>query len=179
MKSAIDQYQMMRERQLIFGYRGAMSNELITSILQLIETKLKEMHLPFKKKKAIINILIECLQNILYHSDKSAVDLDVSSPCIFLIGKREGEFFIQIGNFIQNGLVKELKAKLEYLNSLDAEALHNLYMEVLDNGQISEKGGAGLGILRVIKDSGNQIAFDFMNIESNKVFFSMEIKISG
>lgn len=179
MKSAIDQYQMMRNHHLIFGYRGAMSNELITSILQLTETKLKEMDLPFKKKKSIINILIECLQNILYHSDKSAVDQEVQSPCIFLIGRREDEIFIQIGNYIQHQVVKELKAKLEYLNSLAPEELHHLYMEVLDKGQISDKGGAGLGILRVIKDSGNQIAFDFMKVESDRTFFSMEIKISG
>lgn len=169
----------MRSHQLIFGYRGAMSNELITSILQLTETKLKEMEVPFKKKKAIVNILIECLQNILYHSDKSAVDEDVASPCIFLIGKRDGEIFVQIGNFVKKHLVSELKAKLEYFNSLDAEEIHNLYMEVLDRGQISDKGGAGLGILRVIKDSGNQIIHDFLVVEPEKIFFSMEIKISG
>lgn len=179
MKSAIDQYQLMRNHHLIFGYRGALTNELITSILQLNETKLKEMNLPFKKKKAIINILIECLQNILYHSDKSAVDNEIQSPCIFLIGKRKDEIFIQIGNYVHENSVVELKAKLDYLISLDPEELHNLYMEVLDKGQISEKGGAGLGILRVIKDSGNQISFDFMKVESDRTFFSMEINISG
>lgn len=36
-----------------------------------------------------------------------------------------------------------------------------MYLEVLDNGSISEKGGAGLGILRVMKDSGKQNSIRF------------------
>lgn len=87
----------MKTHHLIFGYRGNLTNELITSILQLADSKLKELKAPFKKKKAIINILIECLQNILYHSEASQ-DTDFQGhQCIFLLGKTDEKFFIQIG----------------------------------------------------------------------------------
>jgi hypothetical protein len=177
MKNAFDQYQLMRAHHLIFGYRGTLSNELITSILNLSEIKLKDLQTPFKKKKSIINILIECLQNILYHSETFSDGLFSGHHCIFLIGKREGEFFIQIGNYVEKSQVPDLKAKLDYVNSLQPEGVHSLYLEILDKGQISAKGGAGLGILRVVKDSGKQIKYEFQPIDNQKAFFCMEIKV--
>jgi len=179
MTSVIDQYQMMRANHIIFGYRGTLTNELITGILQLIESKLKEMKIPFKKKKAIINILIECLQNILYHSDTDSKENPPGIHCIFLIGQHNDEFFIQIGNYIQQQQVAPLRSKLEYVNTLGTEEIHNLYMEVLDKGQISAKGGAGLGILRVLKDSGRSVDYEFIDVDAGRSFFSMDIKISG
>jgi len=178
MRSTFDQYQMMRAHHLIFGYRGTLSNELITSILSLSETKLKELKTSFKKKKSIINILIECLQNILYHSESFSDGLFSGHHCIFLIGKKEGEFFIQIGNYVDIKQVSDLKAKLDYVNTLIPEEVHALYLEILDKGKISEKGGAGLGILRVVKDSGQHIEYDFQSIDSLRSFFCMEIKVS-
>jgi hypothetical protein len=177
MIKAFDQYQMMRNHQLIFGYRGTLNNELITSILNLSETKLKDLKTPFKKKKSIINILIECLQNILYHSETFSEEFFSGHHCIFLIGRREAEFFIQIGNYIAPRQIPDLKSKLEYVNSLEKEQVHSLYLEILDKGEISNKGGAGLGILRVLKDSGSKLDFNFQEIEENRSFFSMEIKV--
>jgi len=178
MTTAFDQYQLMRTHHLIFGYRGTLNNELITSILTLSETKLKDLKTPFKKKKSIINILIECLQNILYHSENFSDGLFSGHHCIFLLGKREDEFFIQIGNYIKKNQVADLKSKLEYVNTLEAEDVHKLYMEILDKGKISDKGGAGLGILRVVKDSGQKIDFDFQPHDGQKSFFCMEIKVN-
>lgn len=172
-----DQYQMMRTHHLIFGYRGTLTNELITSILQLSESKLKELHVSFRKKKSIINILIECLQNVLYHSNEWDENGLIGKHCIFLIGNRNGEYFVQLGNFIENPQIEALKAKLEYLNTLQKPEVHQLYLDVLEKGQLSEKGGAGLGILRIMKDSGQKIDFAFQKVDANRSFYCMEIKI--
>lgn len=167
----------MRTHHLIFGYRGTLTNELITSILQLSDTKLKELKAPFKKKKAIINILIECLQNILYHSEATQENGLQGAHCIFLLGKTEEKFFVQIGNYVPNGVKSQLKTKLDYMNTLKEDEIHNLYLEVLDKGQISEKGGAGLGILRILKDSGQKMAYEFFPVDDSKSFFCMEINV--
>lgn len=167
----------MRTHHLIFGYRGTLTNELITSILQLADVKLKELKAPFKKKKAIINILIECLQNILYHSEATQEAGLLGPQCIFLLGKTDEKFFIQIGNYVQNGVKSLLKSKLDYMNTLQQDEIHNLYLEVLDKGQISEKGGAGLGILRILKDSGQQVDYEFFPVDDASSFFCMEINV--
>jgi hypothetical protein len=177
MANAFDQYRMMRMHHLIFGYRGTITNDLITSILQLSDSKLKELKTPFRNKKSIINILIECLQNVLYHSETFRDGIFSGHHCLFLLGKREDGYFIQIGNFVDPGQKAELKSRIDYLNTLDSGEVHKMYLQVLDNGSISEKGGAGLGILRVLKDSGNPIAYDFFPAEEGRTFFCMEIQI--
>jgi hypothetical protein len=177
MASVFNQYQMMRTHHLIFGYRGTLTNDLITSLLQLSDSKLKEMQTPFRKKKSIINILIECLQNILYHSDSFQEGLFQGHHCLFLLGRRESEYFIQIGNFIDNKQIPGLQERLDYLNTLDQKEIHRKYLEVLDTGTISDKGGAGLGILRVMKDSGSKIYYDFQPVDPERSFYCMEIVI--
>jgi len=178
MASVFDQYQLMRNHHLIFGYRGTLTNDLITSLLQLSDSKLKELKTPFKKKKSIINILIECLQNILYHSESFHDGFFNGHHCLFLLGKREEDYFIQIGNFIENKQIVDLKAKIDYLNTLDSKQIHKMYLEVLDKGTISDKGGAGLGILRVMKDSGSQIQYGFQKVDDFRSFYCMEILIT-
>ena len=178
MASVFDQYQMMRTHHLIFGYRGTLTNDLITSLLQLSDSKLKELKTPFRKKKSIINILIECLQNILYHSETFHDGLFSGHHCLFLLGKRESDYFIQIGNFIDNTQMTDLRSKLDYLNTLDSKQIHKMYLEVLENGTISDKGGAGLGILRVMKDSGSKIQYAVQSIDKTRSFYCMEIVIS-
>jgi hypothetical protein len=176
--TVFDQYQMMRTHHLIFGYRGSLTNELISSILHLSESKLKDLAAPFKKKKSIINIMIECLQNILYHGESVVENGVFGHQCIFLMGQRPNEYFIQFGNYIDNQHVSALKTKLNYFNSLEIEDIHKLYLEILDKGEISDKGGAGLGILRVIKDSGRSLDFSFFPVNDKQSFYCMEIKIS-
>jgi len=53
-----------------------------------------------------------------------------------------------------------------------------MYLEVLDKGAMSDKGGAGLGILRVMKDSGCQIEYDFQEVDKKRTFYCMEIVIN-
>lgn len=170
---------MMRSHHLIFGYRGTLTNELITSLLQLSDSKLKELQTPFRKKKSIINILIECLQNILYHSETFQDGIFSGHHCLFLLGKREQDYFIQIGNYVENTHMEALKSKLDYFNTLNSDQIHRLYLEVLEKGHLSEKGGAGLGILRVMKDSGSKIEYTFEPVDESKSFYGMEIKING
>jgi hypothetical protein len=176
--TAFDQYRMMRSHHLIFGYRGFLTNELIASILTLTESKLRDLPGPFKKKKSIINIIIEGLQNILYHGEAVEENGVLGHHCIFLMGQRTNEYFIQFGNFISNSHVSALSKKLSYFNSLKQDQVQKLYLDILEKGEITDKGGAGLGILRVIRDSGRTMDFSFVPVDERQSFFCMEIKIS-
>ncbi len=176
--TVFEHYQMMRTHHLIFGYRGFLTNDLISSILTLTESRLKDLPAPFKKKKSIINIIIEGLQNILYHGESVEENGIMGHHCIFLMGQRTNEYFIQFGNFISNSEVAALRSKLSYFNSLKQEQVQQLYLDILDKGDVSDKGGAGLGILRVIRDSDRTMDFTFIPVDERQSFYCMEIKIS-
>lgn len=167
----------MGVRHLIFGYKGTLTNELVTAILQLSDAKLKELKASFKLKKSVVNILIECLQNVLYHSETAGEHANAGSHCIFLLGKTEDRVYIRIGNYIRIAQQDYLKTRLDSMNSLGQEEIHNLYLDVLDQGQISPKGGAGLGLLRILKDSGQPVTYEFHPVDDSKSFFCLEVNV--
>ncbi len=174
--SAFSHFQSMGSHQLIFAYRGSLSNDLISAVIQLVDSKLKELEAPFRQKKSIINILIEGLQNSLFHAIEN--NNQKNHECVFLLSRQGKSFIIRIGNFIDRSHEDVLRNKINHLNSLDADQIQQMYLDVLDNGQLSDKGGAGLGFLRMIRDSGNKIAYAFEAPEGEKVFYSIEILVS-
>jgi hypothetical protein len=167
---------MMGNHHLIFGYRGTLSNDLISAIIQLADSKLKEMDAPFRQKKSVINIMIEGLQNSLFHAIETGTEK--SHECVFLLSRKDKAFLIRMGNFIESGKEAELRRKIEELNSLDADEIQQRYLDVLDHGQLSDKGGAGLGFLRMLRDSGNPIGYSFEASNGKQVFYTIEILVS-
>ena len=52
------------------------------------------------------------------------------------------------------------------------------YKEVLNETEISKKGGAGLGLIEMARKSGNKLAFDFTEVNSVYSFFYLHLEIS-
>ena len=53
-----------------------------------------------------------------------------------------------------------------------------MYQEILNNEGFSQKGGGGLGMIDIVRKSGQKLEFNFQNINENFSFFSLHIKIS-
>ena len=174
--SAFAHFQLMEKHQLIFGYRGSLNNDLVSNLIQLVDSKLKELETPFRQKKAIINILIEGLQNSLFHAIETKTEK--THECLFILSRGEKSFTIRIGNFIDSDKTEALRSKIDALNALDSEQIQQKYLDILDHGQLSDKGGAGLGFLRMIRDSGNRIGYSFEPSDNKRIFYSLEILVS-
>lgn len=169
------QFQMMQQNHLIVSYNGSLDGELIAALLQLSDAKLKEQQLATRKKKNIINILIECLQNIFYHSESEIASL---KECILMLGRDNDSYYIYTGNYLRTEKALQLKTKLDKINPLSKEELHELYLATLDSGQLSAKGGAGLGMLRIIRESGQKLEYTIHPANAEYSFFSLQIKIA-
>lgn len=179
--AALRQYQAMQKDGLILSYCGTLTHELMTAFLQMADTKLKDLQATKKKQKNIINVLIECLQNVMFHGDASKGDQSAPDyeSCLVALGHETGDFFIYAGNFLSTASAKQLEAKLEKMLPLTSEQLHDLYLKQLSSGEISDKGGAGLGIIRILRESNQQIAYSFREISAKAAFFSLQVRISS
>ena len=169
---------MMGNQQLIFAYRGSLSNDLVSAMIQLVDSKLKEQEAPFRQKKSIINILIEGLQNSLFHAAESKKNHGTEQYCLFLLHRNSDGYVIRIGNFIDKQVQDDLRKKIDRLNTLDSDEIQQMYLDILDHGTLSDKGGAGLGFLRMIRDSGNKIKYSFEPSADGRVFYCIEIVVS-
>lgn len=164
------------------SFTGTMNEDLLGSILNIIEEKLDKNEASSVIKKRVYNVMIECLQNLFHHSDQlTQTDRsleDHSTNAIFMISRQADRYKIVTGNFIVSSYMDNLKSKIEHINSLDSEGLKTHYLNTLNNGQLSDKGGGGLGLIDMARRSGNKLDYDFYSLDDNTSFFTLGISIS-
>jgi hypothetical protein len=100
------------------------------------------------------------------------------ATAIFGIQKKGPWYYVTTGNVLEQLKVPELRGKLDRVNSLDQEELTQFYREILSDGKISSKGGAGLGLIEMARKSGNKLHYDFRNITEELAFFYLHSYIS-
>jgi hypothetical protein len=174
-----DFYDKMERNNIMLSFKGDITSELLTSILQIMESKLDNLQEEPKIKKKVYNVLVECLQNLYHHMDEVAPEQnDKIRSAIFMIGKLDNQYNIITGNYIKNENVSGLKKRLEDINLLSKEELKEYYKAVLNNGEMSLKGGGGLGMIDIARKTGEKLNFNFAPVDSTFSFFTLNIKIS-
>ena len=74
-----DFYDKMERNHILLSFKGDITSELLTSILQIMESKLENLQEEPKVKKKVYNVLVECLQNLYHHMDE--VDASTDRKC--------------------------------------------------------------------------------------------------
>lgn len=176
-----DFYDKMERNNIMLSFKGNITSDLLTSILQIMESKMDNMQEEPKVKKKVYNVLVECLQNLYHHMDEIPSDPSVSEQersAIFMIGKNNNEYTIYTGNYILSENVEKLKGRLDIVNSMSKEELKEYYKTILNNGEMSEKGGGGLGMIDIARKSGQKLHYNFVPVDDKNHFFSLNVKIS-
>lgn len=170
----------MEDGNIMLSFKGEVTSDLLTSILQIMESKMEVLDESPKIKKKVYNILVECLQNLYHHIDEDdTLTAANEKSALFMIRKSdEGDYSIMTGNYIANENVNLLKNKLDKINSMDKEELKDYYKEVLNNGEMSAKGGGGLGMIDIARKSGRKLDYSFINVDSKFSFFSLIVNIA-
>ena len=95
-----------------------------------------------------------------------------------MISKNEGNYEVKTGNYILKENSNGLKEKLDDINALNKEELRVLYKSVLNEGEMSEKGTAGLGMIDIARKSGNKLEYSFLPVDKKYDFFCLNVKIN-
>ncbi|MDG1913518.1 MAG: SiaB family protein kinase [Crocinitomix sp.] len=180
MTKIYDIYKQLEERNVILSFKGIMTSELLTTILQIMESKMERFEERPKIKKKVFNVLVECLQNLYHHIDEDIDDLDTDQNelnSLFMIAKTVSTYTITTGNYIKPNEVESLRGKLDLINGMSKEELKAYYKQVLNEGTMSEKGTAGLGMIDIARKSGKKLNYDFSPINDNLTFYGLSVKI--
>lgn len=156
------------------------TSELLTTILQIMESKMEHLEEKPKVKKKVFNILVECLQNLYHHIDQEDVVhvQNEEKTALLMIAKSPDNYQITTGNYMKTEEVAELEEKIKLVNSMDKAELKAYYKQVLSEGKMSAKGTAGLGMIDIARKSGQPLEYEFMNINDKTTFFSLGVKIA-
>ncbi|MFN8258733.1 MAG: SiaB family protein kinase [Bacteroidales bacterium] len=180
-----DQKQLELAYELILGmnrlsyeyiYRGKFTKNITANLLALTETNLEKADDTQRLKKKIYFVMVECLQNITKHQDIIKQTLGEESA-ILVLQKKDKRYYITTGNVIENENIDKLTSQIDKVNSLDHEELKNYYQEMLVNGEISNKGGAGLGLIAMARKTGNKLYFDFQKVNEIFSYFYLRAEI--
>ena len=181
MLNIYDFYDKMERNNIMLSFKGDITSELLTSVLQIMESKLDNLQEEPKIKKKVYNVLVECLQNLYHHLDEVSEDSSQNEKvrsAIFMIGKIDNQYNIITGNYIKNANIEKLKKRLDDINLLTKEELKEYYKMILSNGELSMKGGGGLGMIDIARKTGQKLNFNFSPVDEQYSFFSLNIKIS-
>lgn len=166
-------FSRLKDDHFSLAYMGAITDELTDSLMRSNESSIDESR-KFKKKLGFL--IAECFQNIIRHADKPEVpNRTTSKPEIFILRNRANEHTISSTNLIATERIDELKSKLKMVNSLTEEELKMAYLHSLENNELSEKGGGGLGLIEMARKSGAPLEFDFEPINYYYSIFYFQV----
>jgi hypothetical protein len=161
--------------QLLLAYDGVLNSETITRLEAEIESKILALSLPKVVVEKVFFICIESLQNMFIHGHK---DDSGAKHNFFVLSITDKEVKVVGANLIANDQIDKLKNHIGKINSFDdAGELKTYYLEHLENNEISEKGGAGLGFITIGMKSGNKLYTDYKKINDTRSMFLLEVSI--
>lgn len=162
--------------QLILAYDGVLNSETITKLEAEIESNILGKNLPKSVVKKVFFICIESLQNMYIHGHR---DDSGAKHNFFILFMTDKAVKMITANLIANSGLERLRTHIEKINSFtDPADLKAYYLEHLENNELSDKGGAGLGFITIGMKSGNKLNVSFEQINDDRSMFLLEAAIN-
>lgn len=172
-------HQVMVDQKLTLVYDGEVNQEITKVFTAMTERNMQDSPDDHTTKQRVYHVMVECLQNICKHAD----DVETGKPHIpglgvFLVGYDDDSYSITTGNVISNSKVDGIKEMLENINGLDEDEIKVLYKKTIKGNRLSEKAGAGLGLIDIVKKTKNKIEYFFEPINEVTTFFIVKTKVT-
>ena len=175
-------YSKLNSGDVLLAYKGSITSELISNVLEVVEAKLEDLSEGSKVRKKVYNVLVESLQNLFHHVEDMPDDikdkLDQKFGILVISRVENNTYKISTGNFVHSGRIKLLKDKIDKINSLSMEELKDMYKFILNHQKLSAKGGGGLGLVDIARKTGSKLDYSFENFNNDFYFFNLEVIVS-
>ncbi|MBN2272838.1 MAG: SiaB family protein kinase [Bacteroidales bacterium] len=156
-------------------YKGKLNHEILKLFTSMAEAKVSQGCSNHSIRRKVFHVIVECVQNITRHSDD--YDEDGIGNGIFVVGERKDFYYVITGNIIKSHKVRKLEEKLEKLNSMADNELLKLHKTQMLDGELSEKGGAGLGLIDMIRKTGEKYIYQFLKLDMENHFFILKVTV--
>ena len=175
-------YSTLNGGDVLMAYKGDISSELISNVLEVVESRMDDYSEESKIRKKVYNVLVESLQNLYHHIDELPPEMHKEFDKkfgILVVSKVDDKYKISTGNFVTNSSVDILKNKIDKINSMSKEELKDMYKFILNHQRLSEKGGGGLGLVDIARKTGNRLDYRFEKYNDTYHFFNLDVYIDS
>jgi len=170
----------MKSYDVIINHKGPIDLNVIDTILLRLKNYIQDNQLDIVTRKRLYTLAVECLDNIYKHADKPEFyhnDLISEFPARFIIEKIGDDYMLHTGNIIIDENKERITHKINKINTHNQEEINKLYKRALMHAEISEKGGAGLGLIVMARSTGQKIKYDFDKINDTFFYFAMQLTL--
>ena len=171
-------FKSLQDDNLAFMYSGVVSDNITHKIIELTQSNIDSGGNFIRFKNKISFLMAECYQNVARHSKYSVDNADpLDLKGAFYVRSFANTFHIGSVNAIKTENIESIREKLNQVNSLSAEDLRLLQKQVLRKGKLSERGGAGLGIIEMARRTGEKILYEFTPMHDGLSLFFIQLNI--
>jgi hypothetical protein len=172
-------YRDLNEEKISMIYFGLFTNNITRLMINITNdyySRVIDLS-SFRKKSSFL--IGESFQNIVKHGIKEKQPLSKLkyNKDFFKIGIHDDRIVISSGNVINSKNVPNIKEKIDHINSLSDKELKALKQKVLEFGEVSEKGGAGLGLIEMVRKSGLPLIEKLIPLDDDYTLLMMKAEM--
>ncbi len=168
--SLFDYYRQLEEENVVLSFKGLISDNLLVGIKNMIKTRLEEKKEASGTIKKIFSVFVELAQNICFHSADRGGGILVIRDCKDYYG-------ISSGNMTKKSDIAPLEDRIRHINSLESSELKKFYVKRLRTPMRTEKSGGNVGLIIILRLSGNPIGFTVHPVDETRSFIQIHVKI--
>lgn len=177
-KSVLTVYDEMANNGISLCYLGEFNQEITRMFTSMAEDEMDRKSEERTIRKKVYHVMVETLQNMNKHSDELANDLQIGKG-LFMIGQKDETYFIITSNRISKEKRPFLEGALAQVNNATKEELKEMYKKQIRDGSISERGGAGLGLIDIARKTDEPLDYQFLPFNDNNYFFLLKVEINS
>lgn len=166
--------EIQTKKSVLISFFGDFSQTRVNHLLEKMESSLAMLNESKRSGKRVFSITVEGLQNIKLHGNRTA---DGQLLGLFMLSYNKKEYDIRFGNLVNEKGKKHLDSEISKINKMDADSLREYHKEVLFNGDISSKGGAGLGLIISAMKSNDDLHPEFIKLADDLYFYNLHVVI--
>lgn len=170
-------YDEMISNGFSIAYLGEFSHEVTKMFTAMAESDMERNSEERSVQRKVYHVMVETLQNMNKHSDELR-DGNIGNG-FFVIGKKNDIYSVITSNRVAREHKDHLERALTSVNSATPDELKEMYKRQIKGGSISEKGGAGLGLIDIARKTGERLDYQFLQLDEDNFFFILKVEINA
>jgi hypothetical protein len=176
----LEYYKKMCARNIVLDFQGAISQEMLVGMAELIKHKFTQDLGRGGMVKKIFSVFIEMAQNIAHYSAEK-VHLDNHpngvGAGIIVVTEENKSYIITSGNLVNMGNIQGVTKHCDTINGMDALTLKQFYKKQIKSTREEGKKGASIGLIDIARKTGNPIRYKVTPFDEINAFLVLSVRI--
>ena len=174
-------YKSMCERNIMLDFQGAISQDMLVGMGEVIKNKCSQEVGSSAVVNKIFAIFIEMAQNIaLYSAERSPCSGNGNAEVgagIIMVTEENKCYTITSGNLVEKNAIPGIINHCQKINRMNQDELKQFYKEQINLSREKGKRGGGIGLIAVVRKSGNPISYQVTPVDDRRSFLALSVQI--